>query len=189
MLRRSIQIRVGLEGVVGMDRKLWHLSLTDEEWEKVSEVLELLEPFAQVTNDMEADTYPTLCAVVPLYNALINHLIGWIGEDDSEPTSPMESSPSASPTEPPIVNDDDDEAEHSTDGMAKPKHSTESIAAARAALEKMVQYYKKTSPTYIINVILDPRLKMDYFKKHPEWKDLVDSMLMPLYVLKLILFF
>ncbi|CAI5999035.1 unnamed protein product [Closterium sp. NIES-65] len=54
-------------------KKAWDaISLTDAHWDDLAELRDFLTPFEQVTLFAEGSLYPTLSAVVPQYNALID---------------------------------------------------------------------------------------------------------------------
>ncbi|CAI5528824.1 unnamed protein product [Closterium sp. Naga37s-1] len=54
-------------------RKAWDaIRLTDAHWDDLAELRDFLTPFEQVTLFAEGSLYPTLSAVVPQYNALID---------------------------------------------------------------------------------------------------------------------
>jgi len=40
--------------------------------------------------------------------------------------------------------------------------------ASKKCKEKLLEYYNKTNDSYLISTILDPRLKLQYYKDH-EW--------------------
>lgn len=44
--------------------------------------------------------------------------------------------------------------------------STESRRAARLAFDKLINYYDKTTPLYLVATVLDPRLKLVYFQQN-----------------------
>ncbi len=49
---------------------------------------------------------------------------------------------------------------------ANEKNSAETRAGASAAIDKLSEYYNKLSPTYLVASVLDPRIKLHYFKKN-----------------------
>jgi len=44
------------------------------------------------------------------------------------------------------------------------------IAVAEACKKKLLEYYNRTNESYLIATILDPRLKIQYYKDN-NWKD------------------
>jgi len=46
------------------------------------------------------------------------------------------------------------------------KNSEESKAGANAAIEKLTEYYEKLTPTYLVATVLDPRCKLQYFRRN-----------------------
>lgn len=42
-------------------------------------------------------------------------------------------------------------------------HAKETIEGANAAKDKLLEYYVKTSETHVVSIVMDPRLKLDYF--------------------------
>ena len=44
------------------------------------------------------------------------------------------------------------------------------IDASKKCKEKLLEYYNKTNETYLIATILDPRLKLQYYKENG-WED------------------
>lgn len=104
---------------------------------------------------MSSSTYPTLSTTIPLYNILIDHVEDIIGNDEIE----NEESAITDEIESTSENEKDDD-----------KWSQVIINASKKCKEKLVEYYNKTNDSYLISIILDPRLKLQYFKDH-EWGD------------------
>ena len=57
----------------------------------------------------------------------------------------------------------------------------EIIAGASVAREKLLEYYDKTAEVYIVPVVLDPRLKLNYFDAQ-EWGSLLETKVKAAYV-------
>ena len=95
---------------------------------------------------MSGSTYPTLFLTIPLFNILIDHVEDMI--DNNE-------------------NDDDVEVDNEEKEIIK--------NAAKNCREKLIKYYNKTNDTYLIAIILDPRLKMEYFKEHEWGEELINE--------------
>lgn len=93
----------------------------------MDEVLQFLEPLAQVVKEMEGVKYPTLCAVLPLFIQLTDHVMDWVEKDYED------------------------------------KHS-ETKEAAKAARNVLVDYYRRTTPTNLIPIVLGPGLKNGVFQ-------------------------
>ena len=49
-------------------------------------------------------------------------------------------------------------------------YSEESRNAASAGKQKLLKYYQKTTEAYLVALVLDPRLKNDYFTDN-NWED------------------
>jgi hypothetical protein len=54
------------------------LTITSESWDRFSEIMNFLKPFNEATIMTCADKYATLSVVVPLYNALMDHMNHWL---------------------------------------------------------------------------------------------------------------
>ncbi|CAB4400350.1 unnamed protein product [Rhizophagus irregularis] len=94
----------------------------------------------KVTVIMSGSHYPTLSLTVPLYNILIDHVEDVIGNDKEDD------------------NDEDDNEENE-------ENNEENNGEV-----KLLEYYNKTNDTYLISTILDPRLKLKYYKDH-NWEE------------------
>ena len=77
MNKRAIEIRPGLDYLTATERELRECELQDEDWKRLGESGEFLEPFAEITTFVEGMKYPTLSAVVPLFDDLLRTLEGW----------------------------------------------------------------------------------------------------------------
>ena len=81
-------------------------------------------------------SYPTFSMIILLYNVLINYTEDFIDENEN----------------------DDNENNNN--------NSNEELSinlAAKNCQKKLLEYYNKTNDTCIIVIILDPRLKMEYY--------------------------
>lgn len=94
----------------------------------------------EVTKEIEASKYPSLNSVVPLYNTLKNRVEDWV-EPPPNPSSTMEV----------------------PEGALRPQHPEITIRAATIAKEKLIDYYGKTTDVCLIALMLDPRIKLNYF--------------------------
>lgn len=111
---------------------------------------------------MSGSTYPTLSMTIPLFNFLIDHVEDIIGNENED------------------SEDDDDE-------IVDENRIEKSIKkAAKCCKDKLLKYYNKTNNAYLIAVILDPRLKMHYFKDE-EWDDELINEINQKYVLQVLL--
>ena len=54
------------------------LTITSGAWNRFSEIMTFLKPFNEATIMTSADKYPTLSVVVPLYNAILDHMNLWM---------------------------------------------------------------------------------------------------------------
>ena len=99
---------------------------------------------------MSSSSYPTLSTTIPLYNVLIDHLEDIIGNNETE------------------EDDDNDNTEDNNDENEKWSQLIKN--AAKKCKEKLIEYYNKTNNSYLISVILDPRLKLAYFQNN-NWED------------------
>lgn len=103
---------------------------------------------------MSGSTYPTLSTTIPLYNILIDHLEDIIDNneiDDSEGSST--------------------ETESNTSKNVRRKNEKWSQLikeASKKCRDKLLEYYNKTNDSYLISIILDPRLKLQYYYDN-EW--------------------
>ena len=105
---------------------------------------------------MSGSFYPTLSMTVPLYNILIDHVEDVINEDNNTHEEDDENH----------SNEEDDENNSNEEG-----NWCQTIKeAAKKCKVKLLEYYNKTNDTYLISTILDPRLKLKYYKDH-NWND------------------
>ena len=101
---------------------------------------------------MSGSLYPTLSMTVPLYNILIDHVEDVIDDEDDQET-----------------NENNDES----DGEKENKEWNQIIKkAAKKCRIKLLEYYNKTNNTCLISTILDPRLKLQYYKDQ-NWDDVL----------------
>jgi TATA-binding protein-associated factor Taf7 len=108
---------------------------------------------------MSGSHYPTLSLTVPLYNILIDHVEDVIGnyKEDEEDEDDEEDEEE---------NDEEDDEENDDDE----KWNQIVKKAAKKCRVKLLEYYNKTNDTYLISTILDPRLKLKYYKDH-NWEE------------------
>ena len=77
MIEKALALRRAIDFVTAIEELREH-GMTSNEWQSLSELLELLHPFSVVAKLIEADKYANLCSVVPLYNTLLDFLEDWI---------------------------------------------------------------------------------------------------------------
>ncbi|CAB4385608.1 unnamed protein product [Rhizophagus irregularis] len=123
-------------------------TLTEEQWNGLRKIVDFLELFKEVTAVISGSTYSTLFMIILLFNFLINHVEDIIGDENEE------------------VNDENDD-ENDDENIRIEKSIKK---AAKYCKDKLLKYYVKTNNAYSIAVILDPRLKIQYFKDE-EWGD------------------
>ena len=111
---------------------------------------------------MSSSSYPTLTVTIPLYNLLIDHIEDHI---DSE-TSDKE-----------LDDDISEEESQETDNEREQINEWEKLIkeASNKCRTKLLQYYNKTNDSYLIAIILDPRLKIQYFEDHKWEQALIDE--------------
>jgi hypothetical protein len=103
---------------------------------------------------MSGSTYSTLSMTIPLFNFLVDHVEDTIGDEDQGNYESNEES------------DNDDDGDNCDEEKIKKSIKK----AAKCCKEKLLKYYNKTNNAYLFAVILDPRLKMQYFNDE-EWGD------------------
>ena len=106
---------------------------------------------------MSGFTYPTISTTIPLYNHLIDHIEDII-EDDESDDNISEGEPIAANTE------------SESDTTKEEKWSLLIKEASKKCKEKLLEYYNKTNDSYLISIILDPRLKLQYYQDH-KWDE------------------
>jgi len=109
---------------------------------------------------MSGFTYSTLSSVIPLYNLLIDHVEDTIGNDLNENNENEEDDGNDNANEDEVENENSD----NDSGWKKLKK------AAKKCKKKLLEYYNKTNDSYLIATILDPRLKLEYYRDH-EWEE------------------
>lgn len=85
MLKRAYEQRAALTDVCTFDRKLNHLLISEAGWETLLRLVRLLNGFKQATLAMSHLATPTLSAVIPVFNGLIDRLEKVIGDPASGP--------------------------------------------------------------------------------------------------------
>ncbi|CAB4390270.1 unnamed protein product [Rhizophagus irregularis] len=115
----------------------------------------------KVTVIMSGSHYPTLSLTVPLYNILIDHVEDVIGNDKEDDDDEDDDEENEENNEENNGENDDDE-----------KWNQIVKKAAKKCKVKLLEYYNKTNDTYLISTILDPRLKLKYYKDH-NWEEIL----------------
>ncbi|GBC11827.2 zinc finger BED domain-containing protein RICESLEEPER 2-like [Rhizophagus irregularis DAOM 181602=DAOM 197198] len=115
--------------------------------------------FISISTIMSGFTYPTLSATIPLYNILIDHVENVIGDVNVIGDKNEE-----------VIEDVDDESEANSGNNNENEWSQIIKNAAKICRLKLLEYYNKTNYSYLISTILDPRLKLQYYKDN-EWGD------------------
>ncbi|CAB4446768.1 unnamed protein product [Rhizophagus irregularis] len=159
MISRSLQLKIAIDSVTLNDRDLKKYLLTENQWAELEKIKDFLFLFKEVTTIMSGFTYPTLSATIPLYNILIDHVENVIGDvnvigDENEE----------------VIEDVDDESEANSGNNNENEWSQIIKNAAKICRLKLLEYYNKTNYSYLISTILDPRLKLQYYKDN-EWGD------------------
>ena len=98
---------------------------------------------------MSGFTYPTFFFTIPLYNIFIDHL------EDVENDE---------------IDIDDEFTEIESTDEEKEIWSLSIKEAAKKCKIKLLEYYNKTNDSYLILIILDSKLKLQYYLDH-EWSD------------------
>ncbi len=127
MITRALKLKKGLEYVTANIKSLRNYELDDDDWSQIVEIGQFLAPFAFTTEHIEAFKYPTLSAVVPIYNKLMDTVEDWAKD---------------------------------------PNRLQITRRAAETAAAKLLLYYEKTTQVYILATVMDPRLKIAYFKNN-----------------------
>ncbi|CAB5331878.1 unnamed protein product [Rhizophagus irregularis] len=153
------EISLALEYIVFHDKDLKKYTFSEEKWAIFEQIKNFLEIFKEVTVIMSGSHYPTLSLTVPLYNILIDHVEDVIGNDKEEDDDEDDDEENEENNEENNGENDDDE-----------KWNQIVKKAAKKCKVKLLEYYNKTNDTYLISTILDPRLKLKYYKDH-NWEE------------------
>jgi hypothetical protein len=132
---------------------------------------------------MSSSSYPTLFITISLYNILIDHVEDILKELNDE-------------NEKDVDNEDDDKIDEEakeTESEKDEKWNQLIRDASNKCRTKLLEYYNKTGDSYLISIILDPRLKMQYFQDH-EWdetliNDAQQKLVYYIYLIIIILFY
>jgi hypothetical protein len=142
MIKRARELRTPLSNFAKINPDL--PTLNDEEWELLEVVAQLLSIFAGATRVLSAANYPTLNIAVPIYNYLFNNLEDFRDACDDKAGGRGNAT---------II------------GQCSPVVKGALKDAIQAAHDKLRTYYGRTwADMYAIAVILDPRLKANYYR-------------------------
>ncbi|CAB5382253.1 unnamed protein product [Rhizophagus irregularis] len=155
------EISLALEYIVFHDKDLKKYTFSEEKWAIFEQIKNFLEIFKEVTVIMSGSHYPTLSLTVPLYNILIDHVEDVIGNDKEDDDDEDDDEENEENNEENNGENDDDE-----------KWNQIVKKAAKKCKVKLLEYYNKTNDTYLISTILDPRLKLKYYKDH-NWEEIL----------------
>jgi hypothetical protein len=139
-----------LEYVACNDKDLKKYVFEEEKWVEFEQIKNFLEIFKEVTVIMSGSFYPTLSMTVPLYNIIIDHVEDVIGDENTQEINDEND------------NEEEEEGEEEWNQVIKD--------AAKKSKAKLLEYYNKTGDSYLISTILDPRLKLQYYKDH-NWEE------------------
>ena len=56
------------------DPELSKYQMKPEEWQQIERMLHFLQPFAEVTTHMSAQSYPTVSSIIVFFNGIMDHL-------------------------------------------------------------------------------------------------------------------
>lgn len=147
MINRACELRTPLSNLAKIHPELPQLN--NEEWEVLEVIARLLSIFDEATRALSATNYPTLNRAVPVYNYLFNKLEDFRDACDNEAGARGNAA---------II------------GQCSPVVKDALRTAIQAAHDKLRTYYGQTwADMYAIAVILDPRLKTNYYRAN-KWK-------------------
>jgi hypothetical protein len=142
MIQRACELREPLSQVGKTVDE--HLELSDEEWVLLKVANQILSGFDKATRWLSGSTYPTLNSAVRVYNHLLDELEYFLGRGNDDEEGRQRSA---------IVD------------QCSPANKRVLTTAMQAAHDKLCKYYSGTwASMYAIAVILDPRIKMDYYE-------------------------
>ena len=143
-----------LEYLTANERELREYEFSEKQWQEFILIEDFLKLFHEVTTLMSGSTYPTLSLTIPLFNILVDHVEDTISS----------------------IEESNENQSHEDNIFVLDNESKNMIKeAAKACKEKLLKYYNKTNTTYLISTILDPRLKLDYYKEHDWDEDMINE--------------
>ena len=98
---------------------------------------------------MSSSSYSTLSITIPLYNILIDHIKDHISEESNDK-----------------INKINEETESDVNSEKNDEWNQLISEASVKCRTKLMKYYNKTNDSYLISIILNPRLKLKYFQDH-----------------------
>ncbi|CAB5175595.1 unnamed protein product [Rhizophagus irregularis] len=84
MITRALELKQPLHNIVSADKDLRKYILSEEEWQYILDVHEILQYFKKSTNFSTGQQYPTLSCSVPVYNYLLDKLEDEYDKRESE---------------------------------------------------------------------------------------------------------
>jgi hypothetical protein len=126
MIERALKVQNVLDAVARTEGELNNNVLTKVEWNRLKQLVEILQPFKEATVIMSSSSYPTLSMVVPFYHELLKTL------------------------------------EDSMNNNEIPEWLSQGCDAAK---KKLLNYCEKTNILHFTAIVLDPRLKFQYFEE------------------------
>ncbi|CAB5193439.1 unnamed protein product [Rhizophagus irregularis] len=82
MINRALYLKEALNSLALSEKDLKNFVIMDDEWTELEKVKLFLEKFKEITVLMSSSSYPTLSMLIPLYNALIDHMEDYMFEDE-----------------------------------------------------------------------------------------------------------
>jgi hypothetical protein len=147
MLIRFRDLKLAFEAYIATDNSLSDKKFSPACWETVDSVIKLLKPLYDATIDLSCSRFPSLALVIPYYNGLIDET-GKFGEFEGN-----------------FLTASNNSSLNSKFFLTLLKTGPLYLAA-QAVQSKLKQYHSscEKKPVYSYSVLLDPRLKFDYFK-------------------------
>ena len=142
-----------MNSVTLSDSNLKKYSITKDQWVGFIKIQDFLFLFKEVMTIMSSSSYPTLSITISLYNILIDHIEDHISEESNDE-----------------INEINEETESDVNSEKNDELNQLISEASVKCRTKLMEYYNKTNDSYLISIILDPRLKLKYFQDH-EWDE------------------
>ncbi|GBB87371.1 hypothetical protein RclHR1_13820001 [Rhizophagus clarus] len=83
MLSHAFMMREAIDAMVNSDKDLRNFEITDDEWDKINEIISVLKIFVQTTKILSTAKYPMLSSSIPIYNYLMDRLEAYCENFDS----------------------------------------------------------------------------------------------------------
>lgn len=84
MIERAIELREAIDTMAMTDKEMQYIQISESEWYRLSQILELLKIFKNATTRMSGSSYPTLPLAAPLYSFMLSYIREYI-DDKSKP--------------------------------------------------------------------------------------------------------